>query len=59
VSAVAVSLRAVTSPRYENIACDLIAVDRHLRIRLLTPLRHRVVVDASSSMAVPVTKGGV
>lgn len=56
-SAVAVSLRAITSPKYKNVACAAVAVDRHLTIRLLTPLRNRVVVDASSVMAVPVTKG--
>ena len=55
-SAVAVSLRSITSPRYENVACTLVAVDRHLTITLLTPLRSRVVIDASSLMAVPVTK---
>lgn len=56
-SAVAVSLRAITSPKYKNVACDLVAVQRHLTIRLLTALRGRVLVDASSLMAVPVTKG--
>ena len=56
-SAVAVSLRTITSPKYKNVACAAVGVDRHLTIRLLTPLRNRVVVDASSVMAVPVTKG--
>ena len=53
-SAVAVSLRAIKSPKYKNVVCAQVAVDRHLTIRLLTPLRNRVVVDASSLMAVPV-----
>jgi hypothetical protein len=54
-SAVAISLRAITSPKYKNAVCALVAVDRHLTIRILTPLRNRVVVDTSSLMAVPVT----
>jgi hypothetical protein len=56
-SAVAVSLRAITSPKYKNVACTLVAIDRHLTIRLLAPLRNRVVVDASSLMAASVTRG--
>ena len=56
VSAVAVSLRSVTSPKYKKVACALVAVDRHLTIRLLEPLRNRVVIDTSSLMAVSVTK---
>ena len=56
-SAAAVSLRSITSPKYKNVACALVAVDRHLTITLLTPLRNRVVIDAASLMAVPVTKG--
>ncbi len=55
-SAVAVSLRSITSPRYKHVACALVAVDRHLTITLLTPLRNRVLIDVSSLMAVPVTK---
>ena len=55
-SAVAVSLRSITSPKYKNVACTQMAVDRHLTIALLTPLRNRVVIDASSLMAVLVTK---
>lgn len=56
-SAVAVSLRAITSPKYKNVNCAFAGVGRYLTIRLLTPLRNRVVVDASSLTAVPVTKG--
>jgi len=56
-SAVAVSLRAITSPHYQNVACAAVAVVRHLTIRLPTPLRNRVVVDAASRMAVQVTNG--
>jgi len=55
-SAVAVGLRAITSPKYKNIACAQVAVDRHVTIRLLAPLGNRVLVDAASLMAVPVTK---
>jgi hypothetical protein len=57
-SAVAVSLRSITSLKYKNVACTLVAVDRHLTITLLTPPRNRVVIDAASVMAVPVTKVG-
>jgi hypothetical protein len=57
-SAVAVSLRSITSLKYKNVACTLVAVDRHLVITLLTPLRNRVVIDGASVMAVPVTKVG-
>jgi hypothetical protein len=57
-SVAAVSLRSITSLKYKNVACALVAVDRHLTITLLTPLRNRVVIDASSLMAVPVWTGG-
>ena len=57
-SAVAVRLRPITSAKYKDVACTLVAVDRHITIRLFTPLRNRVVVDASSLMAVSVTTSG-
>lgn len=56
-SAVAVSLRAITSAKYKSTACALVTVQRHLTIRLLTPLRNRVVVNASSLMAISVANG--
>jgi hypothetical protein len=55
-SAVAVSLRAIMSSQSRSVVCAQVAIQRHLTIRLLTPLRNRVVVDASSLMAAAVTK---